>query len=221
MTGQLEIIGETGLQFFRKMSASISHEIKNVLAIINENAGLLEDFTLMADRGLPIDPARLKVLAETVLKQVNRANGIINNMNRFAHSIDKTFTTVDLNEIIALLITLTDRLAAMRSVSMEPKLSEKPVEIRTSPFFLMNLLWLFLDFSMAASITGKCIKLVTEKTEEGARIRFLRLKGLTEKPVEVFRSEPAKSLLDLLKADFTANPKGQEILLNLPENIDH
>ncbi len=55
-----DIIAETGLQFFGEMSASISHEIKNVLAIVNENAGLLEDLTLMADRGKPIDPARLK-----------------------------------------------------------------------------------------------------------------------------------------------------------------
>ena len=34
---QWDIIGGEGLQFFGKMSASISHEIKNVLAIINEN----------------------------------------------------------------------------------------------------------------------------------------------------------------------------------------
>ena len=46
-----ENTSEMGLQFFGRMSASISHEIKNVLAIINENAGLLEDFSLMADRG--------------------------------------------------------------------------------------------------------------------------------------------------------------------------
>ena len=37
------MIAREGFQFFGKMSASISHEIKNALAIINENAGLLED----------------------------------------------------------------------------------------------------------------------------------------------------------------------------------
>ena len=48
-----ENLTETSLQFFGRVSASISHELKNVLAIINENAGLLEDFTLMGDRGIP------------------------------------------------------------------------------------------------------------------------------------------------------------------------
>jgi hypothetical protein len=46
MSWNWELLGETGLQFFGKMSASISHEIKNVMAIINENAGLLEDLTV-------------------------------------------------------------------------------------------------------------------------------------------------------------------------------
>ena len=59
---QPDIIAETGLQFFGRISASISHELKNVLAIINENAGLLEDLTSMADRGKPIDSARLKAI---------------------------------------------------------------------------------------------------------------------------------------------------------------
>ena len=49
MGAKLETAAETGLQFFGKMTASISHEIKNVLAIINENAGLLEDLALLSD----------------------------------------------------------------------------------------------------------------------------------------------------------------------------
>ena len=38
---------EAGLRFFGMMTASVSHEIKNVLAIINENAGLMSDLTQM------------------------------------------------------------------------------------------------------------------------------------------------------------------------------
>lgn len=36
---------------FAKISAAISHEIKNTLSIINENAGLLEDYAQMAEDG--------------------------------------------------------------------------------------------------------------------------------------------------------------------------
>jgi signal transduction histidine kinase len=88
MSWDWNVLGEAGLQFFGKMSASISHEIKNALAIINESAGLLDDLSLRAERGIPVEPERLKKQAGNILKQIRRADGIIQNMNKFAHSID-------------------------------------------------------------------------------------------------------------------------------------
>ena len=129
-----DIIAETGLQFFGRISASISHEIKNVLAIVNENAGLLEDLTLLADRGKPLHPARLKIMAAAVKNQVGRADGIIKNMNRLAHSIDQTITTVDLDQTIELVIALTARFAAMRGVKVDLQLPVSRLTISTLPF---------------------------------------------------------------------------------------
>jgi signal transduction histidine kinase len=215
-----ENTSETGLQFFGKISASISHEIKNVLAIINENAGLLEDFTLMADRGIPMDPARLKVMAETVKKQIGRADGIMKNMNRLAHSIDQTITTVDLAQTIELIIALTARFAVMRGVKVDLQLPENPVTFQTAPFFLMNLLWLCLDFSMSASGDQKRVELVAEETENGIRIQFRRLAGLTEALLETFPSDRERNLLAVLAAALTAEPESKEIVLGLTRNID-
>ncbi len=213
-----EIITETGLQFFGRMSASISHEIKNVLAIINENAGLLEDFSLMADRGVPIDPGRLKTMAEKVKLQISRADGIIKNMNRLAHSIDENITTVDLDQTIELVIALTARIAAMRGVKVDLQLPGSPLTIPTAPFFLMNLLWLCLDFSMSASGDEKRVELVVEETENSVRIRFRRLAGLTEALLETFPSEREKNLLDVLEADLTVEHGREEIALQLLKN---
>ena len=70
MSVKSTVDAEIGLQFFGKMTASISHEIKNVLAIINENAGLLEDLALLAGRGAAIDPQRLTNMSQAVMKQV-------------------------------------------------------------------------------------------------------------------------------------------------------
>jgi len=54
---------------FAKISAAISHEIKNTLSIINENAGLLEDYAQMAEQtgGLPLD--RVLSITQTIAKQ--------------------------------------------------------------------------------------------------------------------------------------------------------
>jgi len=230
MSDKSKILSQTGLQFFGRMSASISHEIKNVLAIINENAGLLEDFSLMADRGVPIDSGRLKTMAEKVKLQISRADGIIKNMNRLAHSIDETITTVDLhsidetittvdlNQTIELVIALTARIAAMRGVKVDLQLPGSPLTIPTAPFFLMNLLWLCLDFSMSASGDEKRVELVVEETENSVRIRFRRLAGLTEALLETFPSEREKNLLDVLEADLTVEHGREEIALQLLKN---
>jgi signal transduction histidine kinase len=214
-----DIIPETGLQFFGRISASISHEIKNVLAIVNENAGLLEDLTLMADRGKPIDPARLKIMAATLKKQVGRADGIIMNMNRLAHSIDQTVTTADLDQTIELVIALTARFAAMRGVKVDLQLPANPLTIKTAPFYLMNLLWLCLDFSMSASGDEKQVELVVEETENSVRIRFRRLAGLSAALLETFPSDREKNLLAVLEAALTADPERAEVVLRLAKNI--
>ena len=213
-----ENLTETSLQFFGRVSASISHELKNVLAIINENAGLLEDFTLMGDRGIPIDPARLKVMAAAVKKQIGRADEIIKNMNRFAHSIDETIADIDLNQTIEEFRVLTDRFVAMRGVKVDLQLPASPLTIPTVPFFLMNLLWLCLDFSMSAGGDEKNLELVDDETEHSVRIRFRRLTNLTEELLKTFPSDREKSLLDVLVADLTAEPGSAEIVLRLPKN---
>ena len=216
-----DIIAETGLQFFGRISASISHELKNVLAIINENAGLLEDYTLMADRGKPIDPVRLKMMAAAVKKQIVRADGIIKNMNRFAHSIDETFTDVDLSQIIEQFMALTGRFATMRGVKVDLQLPTSRITIPTSQYFLMNLLWLCLDFCMSAIGDEKRLKLVVEETQNSVRIRFRRLINLTEELLKNFPSDREKSLLDVLAADLTAEHGREEIALRLSKSIDN
>jgi signal transduction histidine kinase len=221
MGAKPNIIAETGLQFFGRISASISHEIKNVLAIVNENAGLLEDLTLLADRGKPLDPARLKVMAAAVKKQVDRADVIVKNMNRLAHSIDQTITTVDLDQTIELVIALTARVAAMRGVKVDLQLPASALTIPTAPFYLMNLLCLCLDFSMSASGDEKRVELVVEETENSVRIRFRRLAGLSEALLETFPSDREENLLAVLEAALTAEPEREEIALRLLKNIDN
>ncbi len=219
MNCKWDVIGETGLRFFGKMSASISHEIKNVLAIINENAGLLEDLTLMADKGVALDPERLKTMAGMLSKQVQRADGIMKNMNRLAHSIDESVMSVDLGEILGLVLSLSGRFASRRGVTLSLKPSAVPVTITTNPFFMENLIWRCLDFAMDAAGKGKTVGLISEELENGARIRFTGLQGIAESMSNRFPGEREKALLSLLKAEIDADTEAGELVVVLPGNI--
>ncbi|MCJ2163102.1 MULTISPECIES: HAMP domain-containing histidine kinase [unclassified Pseudodesulfovibrio] len=128
-----------GLQFFGRISASVSHEIKNVFAVINESAGLIEDFTLMADRGMPIQPDRLKSAANSIQGQVRRGDTIIKNMNAFAHSTDEAVRELDLVEALDLTVALTTRIADMKQIRLTSG-DCQAVSLVTNPFDLTRLL---------------------------------------------------------------------------------
>jgi signal transduction histidine kinase len=128
-----------GLRFFGRISASVSHEIKNVFAVINEAAGLIEDFTLMAERGVPLQPERLKSAAHSIQGQIKRGDAIVKNMNAFAHSTDEDVREVDLAEALRLAADLTARFADMRQVKLTVVDSE-PVSMAASLFDLTRLL---------------------------------------------------------------------------------
>jgi signal transduction histidine kinase len=201
------------------MSASISHEIKNVLAIINESAGLLEDLTVMAEKGMPIDQERLKNHAGKIVKQIRRADGIVQNMNNFAHSVDEFKKGVDLSEITDLVSALSARFASIRGVTVELLIPEGPVMITTSPFFLENLIWLCFDFAMDVAGENKTVGLSVEETQDGARMRFTRLDGLTEAPEDRFPTERERALLEMLGGELEVEVGAGKLAIILPKDM--
>ena len=208
-----------GIQFFGKMSASISHEIKNVLAVINENAGLLEDICCMADRGKPGDIARLKKIAGDVKDQVRRADRIVTAMSRFAHSADEPSTETDLGELTALLGLLAMRFAAMRGVEIKTLAPSDPVLVTTFPFGLLNLLWTCLDCAMTAAGSGKMVEIVAAKTTEGGLVRFRRLEQLSAASIADIALGRLSALPHALNATIAADETKTELIVRLPKAL--
>lgn len=162
------------IRFFGTVSASVSHEIKNVLAVINEAAGLLEDLALMAGRGMPLDPERLKRAASTILGQVRRGDAIVRNMNAFAHSADEPAkgapgAQTDLAEALPLAAGLFARLADMRQVTL--RLADAPPALLpVAGFDLMRLLHRAVLAALDATGKGDALTLSASATPDGARI---------------------------------------------------
>lgn len=216
MTTDAGIIGQAGLQFFGKMSASISHDIKNVLAVINENAGLLEDLCGMAERGKPIDPSRLKRLAGDVKDQIRRGDRIVTGMNRFAHSADEACMDVDLTEMLDLLAALALRFAAARGVQLQVNAPEGAVKVATSPFLLLNLMWLCLDGAMAAAGQGRTVELSAEHAADGVLVRLRRLEGLKDAAEGLLPTDARTALCRALQAQVSIDGNMSEMTVQLP-----
>jgi len=210
---------DTGLVFFGRVSTSISHEIKNVLAIINENAGLLEDLVLMVEKGVPLDPERLERLAAIVRKQIVRADGIVKKMNQFAHSVDIAVDRVDLYETACFVTDLCDRMISLNRVSVNVIPPVSPVSVNTHRFYLQNMLWGCIEFIMEERKPGQEIEVVFEKIEKGAEIRF----GFEAVPVNESSAflppDSVSAPMKCLQAELFAAPGSGGIRIRLPEEI--
>ncbi len=210
---------ETALAFYSKVSASISHELKNSLAVINESAGFLEDIILMAQKGRPLDPNQIGALAGTVLKQVQRSNTIIKNMNRLAHSLDEKRSSIELIDLLELMTCLVERTAVNKGVKISTTFPETRINLTTCPFYLQTLVWLVLEYSMAACGVDKTIGLGVTQTNAGARIYFSGLKSVTSGSIDDFFSGRLESLLAVLKADLTISESDGRLEFLLPASV--
>lgn len=214
-----DTMARTGLTFFGTISASISHELKNALAIINESAGLIEDFTVMVQKGLPLDPERLKTVAVRIQKQVHRADGIVKNMNRFAHSVDDPLKEVDPEETLDFMSVLAHRLAERQGVALEAAKAQTGVKIVTDPFRLQNLLWHCIRFLLPFAGAGKNIIMAVEDGAEQIRIRFSGAEGFAERIPVDFPGEEDKPLLEALGAQLTAENGSERLIVILPKRL--
>jgi len=203
------------------ISASISHEIKNVLAIISESAGLMEDLLLLAQKGGRLDPERFQALCQKVRRQTQRADGIIKNMNRFSHSVDQDIQRIDLNEMVSLVKALGDRLAAMRGVSLKETSAADPVWVTTNPFFLARQVWACLDFAMSVPTPEKSIQLtVADEPSHGCVVfRGLVNEAMSDRLDGFIRGE--QSHMDLLGATLLAEADHGGVRLVLPKGPAH
>ena len=210
-------VGEEGLLFFGKMSASISHELSNVMAIINENAGLIEDLTLMSARGVPLDPDRLQALASNVKRQIHRSNEIIKRMNQFTHTVDNPSGPIDLNELLRQACGLAERLAAMGGVTLEVVAQPEPVIIETSPFHLLNVIWLTIDFFIQQKDAKGVVRLQASIADQGASIKIVPETALPHMtPNSILPPEGRKMLFESIGAELTMDDDTKSIFLRLP-----
>ena len=107
MNKAIEIQNNQDLAFFGKINASISHELKNIFAIISETAGLLNDLTLLAEKGKKIDLNTFKTCSQDIEEEIQRGFATVKQMNIFSHSVDTSVKRVDIMEVLALMVNIS------------------------------------------------------------------------------------------------------------------
>jgi hypothetical protein len=157
MTDELCRLREDELSFFAKIGADISHEMRNVLSIVNENAGLLDDqLALARGRKVP-DLDKLKKVSARIARQVGKGVEVMECFSRFAHAADEPRATVDLVGLVGDVTVLAQRHVRNLGRTLEVTLPEGTILTTTNPFCLQHAVFL-------------CLRIVWEAAEPGAPV---------------------------------------------------
>ena len=156
------------LLFFGRMTAAVSHEIKNGLAVMKEQVGLASDLLAMAERGAPLDPARLRELLGRALRRLDQTDEVARDLNRLSHSVDDPRQVFDLSEAAELVSRLAARFARRHGATVSVRAAPVQVQIESDRFLVLRLLSLLVEGAVEA-LGAAAVTLTVEPTDGAAR----------------------------------------------------
>ena len=155
------------ISFLGKVIASMTHELRNVFAIINDSTGLLLDILTLSDPESVVDKEKFESIITKIQKQINRGINLIDSMNKLAHLTDYPVDSRDMNQILNLIIILTQRLARQNHIKINIDTSLVPnVNIKTRHIYLLAALFYALQSSFNILKNGAEITLKGHSLEE-------------------------------------------------------
>jgi hypothetical protein len=140
-------------RFSGKVTASVTHEIQNVLAIIKERAGLMQDLLALGGT-LPAQDLtdRIKTSLEAIQTQVKRGVRLTSGLNGFAHTADHDRIEIDIPDLVGRLVFITERLTRGKEIVTQAVPSTRPLPLLTDP----------LLFQMAVHLATSCLYRLAE-----------------------------------------------------------
>ena len=171
------------LVFFGAVTASISHELNNAMATIEQTAGLLEDLAIDCASGEPIGQEQVKEIAARIGKQTIRGAAIIRRLNVFAHSTDDAERELELHDVMEAVVALAQRLAERSGVGLEVRPRQSELRVRNDPFRVQQALYLAIREAVSAAPKGDTVRL--SAVQQGATARMLVESGCADPSAEL------------------------------------
>ena len=232
-----DLITARHLAFVGRVTASLSHEVKNTLAIISESSGLMGDLLEYTAPPAEWEPyPRLKTLLTTIAEQVERSVVILKRLNRFAHSMDEQLVALDLNDLLMEIASLAQRFARLREVGLETRLCSESLKMRSDPFRIQQVVFHFIEVSLKFSPKNTTITVASRRDKGAAQViitdeappRAGWLKKLISTPQLTLaeteeQSDPDLAVLGIIMANLGGTveaedllPQGNRVILAFP-----
>ncbi len=192
--------GDAHAAFMARLTAGATHDLRNVLAVVKESAGLVEDL-MAAAKGGPPDREKVSWALDRIRRQVARGAELATALNRVMHGLDRAEERVPLHEALHNITLLAQRFARLnnRSIALDEVADELAVTC--------NALELYLGITTT-------LQWCVEQVPEGGTV-LVRAEPGDDGPVLRIEGEPAA------ESPFSAGPAAlADTLTNLPVTIE-
>ncbi|MHC4177935.1 MAG: sensor histidine kinase [Planctomycetota bacterium] len=155
---------EEDLAFFGRIGADVSHEMRNVLSIIGQYAGLLDDLLALAKGRKLKDYAKLQEIPAKIAGQVRKGTEAMERFSRFAHATDERTASFDLTALTGNLAALAQRHVTRAGCRLEAKLPDEAIPVRANSFSLQRAVFSAIELILEFLERGEPVtmKLVTQ-----------------------------------------------------------
>jgi C4-dicarboxylate-specific signal transduction histidine kinase len=129
-----------------RVTASTTHEIKNILAIIKESSGLLQDIVHLGGSGAAPKAEQIEKVASRIQAQVARGNEQLTSLNWLSHIVSDRGSSVEINEMSSEIVNLMQRFARLKRVELVFQAADRDVTIHTDVAGLLVVLVACIEY---------------------------------------------------------------------------
>jgi len=202
--------GNPEAAFLADMTASATHEVRNVLAIIKESAGLIQDLIEMGTRTGAVDEEKVGRAVERIELQVKRGADILTNLNRLSHTLDQERTTVDLEQEVEQIVFLSQRFARKKGHEVETEKGEEVVELVVNSLALQMALFATMECCLTELPDGSRIRVSAGRSGRDPVVEF-RVEGEAARTRDPFTGTPGWDQVSRLAETVGARAERAEV----------
>lgn len=157
------------LQFFGRITAGVTHELNNVIAIIRELSGLMDDLMIGAEQSGRVNTEKFKSIINRISDQTVRGEEIVKRLNRFAHSVDVPERDINILETLRDVCALSQRFASVKNIEIILQDAEESGCVTTNPYLFQLAVFSCIDFffqniDQFGAVAVQCDAAAEEKT---------------------------------------------------------
>lgn len=208
------------MAFVGKIAASMTHEIKNTLAIILESSGLLSDIITLSQEGSFPHKEKFQRVLGNINDQVNRGVDITTRLNQFAHSMDEPLASIQVSALLDQIVMLMRRLAKRRGIELKTGAADRDLSLMSDPFRLLLVLGSVIE-QLAESLESGGEIILQPRGGHKEVIVLLEMRGEKKPGWETHmetRFPSLQEVVEALKARLAISPPpaGEGVILTIP-----